>query len=141
MQAPSNYTKAQVDSHLSSLSNGVVLKALNVFINTIPELAILHLPTFVDDFMSERSPENKLLLAAVLTVTKGQVYIQKASWDDQLLPRDHYALYTRELLAEFMLASPKIHVVQALLIITLYEWGTRNFHKAWVYCGMNALPR
>ncbi|OAA50206.1 Transcription factor [Beauveria brongniartii RCEF 3172] len=33
-----------------------------------------------------------------------------------------------------MLQSPNIQVVQALLVITQHEWGTRDFHKAWIYC-------
>lgn len=132
---PANYSTPSVDVHIMSLANGVVLKAVNVFINAFPELAIIHLPTFIQEFQTERSPESRTLLGAVLAVTKAQLSVQSASWADQLLSRDHYALYAEDMLGEYILQPPKLQVVQALLIITLHEWGTRDFHKAWMYCG------
>lgn len=132
---PSDYTKQLVDAHIDSLSNSVILKAVHVFINNFPELAILHLPTFIEEFHAQRHPESKALLGAVLAVTKAQLSVQSTSWADELLSREHYALYTKDVLSEFILQPPKVQVVQALLIITLHEWGTRDFHKAWVYCG------
>lgn len=103
--------------------------------NHFPELAILHLPTFVNDFQSVQSPESKALLGAVLAVTKAQLSVLPATWADELLSRDQYATYTRDMLSDLILQPPKIQVVQALLIIALHEWGSRDFHKAWVYCG------
>ncbi|KAF5124039.1 hypothetical protein E5D57_011961 [Metarhizium anisopliae] len=116
-------------------SNFVILQAVNLFINTFPELAILHLPTFIAELHAEREPESKVLLGAVLAVTKAQLSVQSASWADELLSREHYALYAKDVLSDFILQPPKVQIVQALLIITLHEWGTRDFHKAWVYCG------
>ncbi|KND88337.1 hypothetical protein TOPH_06921 [Tolypocladium ophioglossoides CBS 100239] len=93
--------------------------ALSVFINNFPELAILHLPTFMKELRSAPSPEGKTLLGAVLAVTRAQ---------------EHYALYAKDMLSGFILQPPKIRIV--LLIITLHEWGSRDFHKAWIYCGI-----
>ncbi|KAK2595668.1 hypothetical protein QQS21_006641 [Conoideocrella luteorostrata] len=135
-QTSSDYTKQAVDCHIERLSSSVILKAVNVFISTFPELAILHFPTFIDQFRSERSPESKTLLGAVLAATKAQLLVQSVTWADELLPREHYALYAKDMLGDFILQPPKVQVVQALLIITLHEWGTRDFHKAWVYCGI-----
>lgn len=132
---PSDYTKQFVSSHIDNLSNSVILQAVNLFINTFPELAILHLPTFIAELHAEREPESKVLLGAVLAVTKAQLSVQSASWADELLSREHYALYAKDVLSDFILQPPKVQIVQALLIITLHEWGTRDFHKAWVYCG------
>ena len=139
-QGSPDYSKATVDHHIDTLPNGVILKALNVFINTFPELAILHLPTFIQEFQSERSPAGKTLLGAVLAVTKAQLSAQGTPWEHELLERENYALYSKDMLGESILQPPKLQVVQALLVITLYEWGTRNFHKAWVYCGTSAIP-
>ncbi|KID94938.1 Transcription factor, fungi, partial [Metarhizium majus ARSEF 297] len=133
---PSDYTKQFVSSHIDNLSNSVILQAVNLFINTFPELAILHLPTFIAELHAERVPESKVLLGAVLAVTKAQLSVQSASWADELLSREHYALYAKDVLSDFILQPPKVQIVQALLIITLHEWGTRDFHKAWVYCGI-----
>lgn len=133
------YDKAEVDAQIASLPNSVVLKALNVFINSFPELAILHLPTFMNESRSVRSPESKALLGAVLAVTRAQLSVLTVSWAGELLTREQYALYTKEMLSGFILQPPKIQVVQALLIITLHEWGSRDFHKAWIYCGKFAL--
>lgn len=126
-----------VDRHISSLPNSVILKSLNVFSNKFPELAILHLPTFMKEFESPScSRESMVLLGAVLAVTRAQLSSLGASWAACLLSRAEYAAYTKTRLSDFILAPPKIQVVQALLIVTLHEWGTRDFHKAWVYCGI-----
>lgn len=128
---------ATVDRHISSLSNSVILKSLNVFSNKFPELAILHLPTFMKEFESPScSRESMALLGAVLAVTRAQLSALGASWATCLLSREEYAAYTKTRLSDFILAPPKIQVVQTLLIVTLHEWGTRDFHKAWVYCGI-----
>ena len=127
---------AIVGRHIAALPNTVILKTLNVFTNKFPELAIMHVPTFMEELESRPlSREIMALLGAVLAVTSGQLAVLGASWVDMLLTREEYALYTREMLSQFILQPPKLQVVQILLIITLYEWGTRNFHKAWMYCG------
>lgn len=36
---------------------------------------------------------------------------------------------------EILLDAPSIAVTQALLVLSLYEWGNCSFHKAWMYCG------
>lgn len=125
-----------IDRHIATLPNGVILKTLNVFANKFPELGILHLPTFMREFESPSlSRESMALLGAVLAVTRVQLSAMGASWAGSLLPREEYASYAKQRLSDFMLQPPKIQVVQVLLIITLHEWGTRDFHKAWVYCG------
>ena len=111
------------------------MKSLNVFTNKFPELAILHLPSFIAELRSRSSKEVIALLSAVLAVTRSQICVSKASWGEDLLPREHYALYAKDLLKDLILQHPNIQVVQALLIITLHEWGSRDFHKAWIYCG------
>lgn len=114
----------------------MILKTLSVFTNKFPELAILHVPTLMEELASRPlSSETMALLSAVLAVSRGQLAVLGASWADVLLSREEYAIYTRDMLSQFILQPPKLQVVQMLLVITLYEWGTRNFHKAWVYCG------
>lgn len=101
-----------------------------------PELSILHVSTFMRNLQSSsHSAEYNSLLAAVLAVTKSQLVMHQAPCAENLLSPETYAAYVRAVLSEFILQAPKIEVVQMLLIITLYEWGSRNFHRAWVYCG------
>ncbi|KAJ6075870.1 hypothetical protein N7499_007851 [Penicillium canescens] len=40
------------------------------------------------------------------------------------------------MLSEWSFKPPKLQVAQALLIMSLYEWGSREFHRAWIYCGI-----
>ncbi|PHH90190.1 hypothetical protein CDD83_4289 [Cordyceps sp. RAO-2017] len=127
---------AEVEAHLAALPDSVILKALNVFINSFPELAMVHLPSFMAELRSVRPPESRAMLAAVLAVTKAQLSVLTTPWSHLLLSRDHYACYAEHMLAGFILQSPKIQVVQTLLIITLHKWGSRDFHKAWIYCGI-----
>lgn len=112
-----------------------MLKALNIFTDKFPELAFIHIPTFIKAVPSALSREQHTLLSAVLAVIRAQLPILKASWETELLDREQYASYAREMLTDMMLQPPKVEVAQSLLIITMYEWGTRDFHKAWVYCG------
>lgn len=131
-----------MDRHLATLPNSVIVKTLNVFSNKFPELGILHLPTFMREFESSSlSRETMALLGAVLAVTRAQLSSAGGTWAACLRSREDYAVYAKRRLGEFMLLPPRIQVVQGLLIITLHEWGTRDFHKAWVYCGaLNLSP-
>lgn len=131
-----DYDKGAIEGHLINLPHSIILKTLNVFANKFPELAILHVPTFMKDFESSGpSSENTALLGAVLAATRAQLGVLGASWAISLLTKEQYAFYAKERLTEYIMQPPKIQVVQALLIITLHEWGSREFHKAWVYCG------
>lgn len=129
------YNEEFVEQNINQLPNGVVLKCLNVFTNKFPELAILHLPSFLEELRLRQSKEIVALLSTVLAVTRSQICVLNATWAEDLLPREHYASYAKDLLKDLILQQPKVQVVQALLIITLHEWGSRDFHKAWVYCG------
>lgn len=82
------------------------------------------------------SIETKVLVAAVLAVTKAQLCALNLFWANDLLPKEAYASFARSALSTLILEPPNIQVAQALLIFTLHEWGTREFHRAWIYCGM-----
>ncbi|KAK1142420.1 hypothetical protein N8T08_007972 [Aspergillus melleus] len=130
------YDKRTVDEHISSLPKDMILKCLNIFNNKFPELGILHMPSVIRELECTRSEQTKALLGAVLVVTKPHGIIFNPAWVDGLLDADTYAIYTREMLSGLVLEPPSIQVVQSLLVIALHEWGSRNFHKAWVYCGI-----
>lgn len=131
--------RANVHSHLANLSPNIVLKALNIFTNKFPELGILHLPSFMQEFQTSRHCETKTLLAAILSVT--HCYYSRSSFTglDTLLSRDQYASYAREMLSQSSFQAPKVQVAQALLVMGLFEWGSREFHRAWIYCGKACL--
>ncbi|KAJ5083689.1 hypothetical protein N7456_013116, partial [Penicillium angulare] len=124
-----------IDQHLASLSAGTILKGLNVFTNKFPELGILHIPVFQKDLQS--NPQStRTLLAAILAVVKIQPILSNQAWATHLISSEAYANYAKARLSDEILRPPRIHTVQALLIMTLYEWGSCGFHQAWVYCGI-----
>lgn len=127
--------RVRVDSHIAGLSPNLVLKALNIFTNKFPELGILHLPSFMQDFQTSCHNATKTLLAAILSVT--QCYYSQSGFTglDTLLSREQYASYAREMLSQSSFQAPKLQVAQALLVMGLFEWGSREFHRAWIYCG------
>lgn len=131
---PSGFSNSATDQHLSTLTKGTILKSLNVFNNKFPELAILHIPTLMSAW-EKPSIETKVLVAAVLAVTKAQLCALNLFWANDLLPKEAYASFARSALSTLILEAPNIQIAQSLLIFTLYEWGTREFHKAWIYCG------
>lgn len=127
--------RAYVDGHIANLPPSIILKALNIFTNKFPELGILHLPSFMQEFQTSCHNDSKTLLASILAVT--QCYFSQSSFTglDSLLPREQYASYAREMLSQSSFQAPKLQVAQALLVMGLFEWGSREFHRAWIYCG------
>ena len=137
---PAPYTdKASVDRHLSNLSTDVILKSMHGFTGKYPEFAILNHSAFLEEFQSACPPESKTLLATILASSRVQFALLSLPWEKSLLPREHYAAYAREMLSEWSFKAPKLQVAQASLIMGLYEWGSREFHRAWIHCGIYCL--
>lgn len=115
----------------------VVLKALNVFTSKFPELRILQPALFMRELeVGARSAEGSALLAAVLASVKTQPAVLNEAWAGSLPEPEHLAVHARDVLAGCILRPPRVVVVQALLVLTLFEWGVRDFHKAWMHCGI-----
>ncbi|KAL5359076.1 hypothetical protein BJX96DRAFT_164193 [Aspergillus floccosus] len=127
---------AWVDSHLSNLTAEIVLNILNAFTNKHPELAILNHSAFIKDCQSPIRAETKTLLSAVLALSRPHLSLLNLPWVHSLLPGEHYAAYAREMLADKSFQTPHTHIAQALLVMALYEWGSREFHRAWIYIGI-----
>ncbi|EQB50400.1 hypothetical protein CGLO_10175 [Colletotrichum gloeosporioides Cg-14] len=125
-----------VDGHLVMLPMGTIIKALHVFRTNFPEMNMLHPDLFSRLFLSERVANSKALLAALLAAIKKEECYIDGTWMKQLLPSEEYASFSRGILSNAMLGPPEVVVVQAHLILTLYEWGVRDFQKAWVHCGI-----
>lgn len=107
--------------------------------NKLPELAILNLHSFSKLYESARNQETKTLLAAILAVVRSSLSLPDFPWVESLLSSENYAVYARQMLSHSSFQQPKLHVAQALLVMTLYEWGVREFHRSWIYCGMTKL--
>ncbi|WXC40430.1 hypothetical protein SNK03_000259 [Fusarium graminearum] len=125
-----------MDEHLTNLPMGVILKALNIFTAKFPELRILQASSFIKEYQTVRTKEGKALLATTLAITRKQCSIVTGDWLRGLRGSESYATYAWSTLSDAILQPPKVQVVQALLILTLYEWGVREYHKAWMHCGM-----
>ncbi|GFF50479.1 hypothetical protein IFM46972_09054 [Aspergillus udagawae] len=133
--------RAWVDSHLSNLTAETVLNILNAFTNKHPELAILNHSAFIKDCQSPIRAETKTLLSAVLALSRSHLSLMNLPWVHSLLPGEHYAAYAREMLADKSFQSPNTHISQALLVMALYEWGSREFHRAWIYISVGIAIR
>ncbi|KAG5657459.1 hypothetical protein KAF25_006023, partial [Fusarium avenaceum] len=135
-QAASYLVQETVDEHLTRLPISVILKALNIFTAKFPELRILQASAFIKEYQTARSKESKALLATILAITRKHCSIVTGDWLRSLKSSESYASYAWVTLFDAILLPPKVQVVQALLILTLYEWGVREYHKAWMHCGM-----
>ncbi|KAI2789776.1 hypothetical protein POX_d05274 [Penicillium oxalicum] len=124
------------DEHIRNLSANIVLKVLNIFINKFPELGILHLPSFMQELQTTCHNDTKTLLAAILSVTHCYFAQSNLAGLETLLSREQYASYARAMLAHSSFQAPRLQVAQALLVMGLFEWGSREFHRAWIYCGI-----
>ncbi|KAI1046411.1 hypothetical protein LB505_009131, partial [Fusarium chuoi] len=135
-QTSSYHASDTVDEHLARLPIGIILKALNIFTAKFPELRILQASAFIKEYQTGRSKESKALLATILAITRKQCSIGTGDWLRSLKSSECYASYAWSTLSDAILQPPKVQVVQALLILTLYEWGVREYHKAWMHCGI-----
>ena len=133
--APSSPDEGCVNAHLASLPLHIILKALNIFTAKFPELRILQPSAFLREYQGDRSLESRILLATVLAITRKQSSLCSDTWLDSLQSSSAYASYAWRALSDVILQPPNIQVIQGLLILTLYEWGVRDFHKAWMHCG------
>ncbi|KAJ6134968.1 hypothetical protein N7512_000128, partial [Penicillium capsulatum] len=129
-------TSTLVDRHLTGLPMNVILRSLNVFMNKHPELTILHVNSFSKQFEVSRTDEAKTLLAAILAVVRSSLSLWACPWVNSLLSSESYALYARKMLSDSAFQPPQLYVAQALLLMSLYEWGVREFHRSWIYCGI-----
>ncbi|TDZ33647.1 putative transcriptional regulatory protein [Colletotrichum spinosum] len=125
-----------MDRHLQGLPKDLVFVALEAFWRKFPELRIIHPSSFMQAFRPSSTRESKALLATVLAMIKTQNPDSDRLRTHVLYASDRYASYASDVLAACILQQPDVKVIQALLILTLYEWGTRNFHKAWMHCGI-----
>ncbi|KAF0330653.1 putative transcriptional regulatory protein [Colletotrichum asianum] len=130
------HRRDEMDRHLQSIPKDLVFTALEAFWRKFPELRVIHPSSFMQDYGSNCSRESKALLATVLAMTKTQNPDSDRLRTQILYPSERYAVYASEILAACILQSPDVKVIQALLILTLFEWGTRDFHKAWMHCGI-----
>ncbi|KAF0320503.1 fungal specific transcription factor [Colletotrichum asianum] len=129
---PSN----DVDGHLGMLPMSIIIKSLHIFRTNFPEMNMLHPDLFSRLFLSDRKANSKALLAALLAAIKKEECYIDGTWMNQLLPSEEYTSFSRGILSNAMLGPPEVVVVQAHLILTLYECGVRDFQKAWVHCGI-----
>ncbi|OLN97093.1 putative transcriptional regulatory protein C1327.01c-like protein 1 [Colletotrichum chlorophyti] len=125
-----------IDRHLQHFPKKVVFTALEAFWRKFPELRVIHPSSFVQTLGPGCPRESKALLATVLAMTKTQNPDSDSLRTQVLYPSERYASYACDVLAACILQSPDVKVIQALLILTLFEWGTRDFHKAWMHCGI-----
>ncbi|KAH7346090.1 fungal-specific transcription factor domain-containing protein [Pyrenochaeta sp. MPI-SDFR-AT-0127] len=123
---------------LFNIDRADILEACTKFNQKFPELRFLHLPTILNavrglkgagDASRESSSKLQLLLTAIVAVhvsmTKGKSTLPTA---DQIVSKVwlHVAL----------LEPPDLVVVQTLLVLSMFEWGKGNGHKAWMISGM-----
>ncbi|KAK2031709.1 hypothetical protein LX32DRAFT_636943 [Colletotrichum zoysiae] len=125
-----------MEGHLERVPRDVVFVALEAFWRKFPELRVIHPSSFMQSFGSTCPRECKALLATVLAMTKTQKPDSDRLRTQLVYASERYASYACDVLAACILQPPDVKVIQALLILTLYEWGTRDFHKAWMHCGI-----
>ncbi|KAH7417555.1 putative fungal-specific transcription factor [Cadophora sp. MPI-SDFR-AT-0126] len=113
-----------------ALSPQLVFEVTTVFHQKFPEFAFFHLPTFVNNWKDGDS--SWVLIAAMFALC---CRFLPASSKPKLLSEDQLALYARIGLQSVLIDPPSLHMVQALLVMAMYEWGSGNDHNAWMNSG------
>lgn len=122
----------------SSIDRADILQACTNFNQKFPELRFLHLPTISSavrglkgniDASRGGSSKWQLLLAAILAV-----HVAMTKGKSTLPPADQIASKVWHHTA--VLEPPDLMTVQTLLVLSMFEWGRGNGHKAWMISGM-----
>ncbi|KAH8817122.1 putative fungal-specific transcription factor [Xylogone sp. PMI_703] len=127
-----HHAQGQDQDLILSLPPSVIKNAVLLFSQKFPELAFFHFPSFCQDIATREEPRFRVLVSSILALD-GRVVPDNTP---RLRSCEEYAAYCRENLPGLVLDSPSIPVIQALLIISMYEWGNRDGYKAWMYTGM-----
>lgn len=96
-----------------------------------PEFAFLHLPTFQEEW--KNGDGSWLLIAAIFALCSR--FVPPCN-KPKLLSEDQFASYARIGLQSVLNGPPSLPIVQVLLIMSMFEWGSGNGHGAWMHSGM-----
>jgi hypothetical protein len=108
-----------------------VFEVAIIFRQKFPELAFLHLPTFLDNWKG--GDRSWVLIAAMFALC---CRLLRSCNKPKFISEDQFASYARVGLHSVLHDLPSLPMVQALLVMSMYEWGSGNGHGAWMHSGM-----
>ncbi|KAH7363825.1 putative fungal-specific transcription factor [Rhexocercosporidium sp. MPI-PUGE-AT-0058] len=114
-----------------AMSPQLTLEVATVFNQKFPELAFLHLPTLLS-----RSNEDATMWVQIAAMCALCCRLLTRTTQDRLVPEEKFYSYAREGLQSVRSGPPSLPSVQALLIMSMYEWGAGNGYAAWMDSGM-----
>lgn len=133
--SPSTPTFAARQQHhqgrLLGLQTSTLVQAAAVFTRKFPELAFLHLPSFSGSWETENGEKHWVHIVAMLALC--HKFLHKTL--PGLLSAEEYALLARKGLSSIATEPPNRSAVQALLTMSMNEWGSGNGYSAWMYSG------
>lgn len=121
-----NGSKPSLGEAVLDLPPQIIVEVASIFTLKFPELAFLHLPTFSSE------TKNWVHIAAMLALC---YRLLPAATQACLESEDEYASYARQGLQIIPSGVPTLATVQALLTMSMYEWGAGNGYGAWMYSG------
>jgi hypothetical protein len=138
--------RSSIQPHLSSVTIGPanpdilsgisVLNICSVFSRKFPELRFLHWPSFSKIVRSLESPDswnNSAANSRLLCISMIALCLAISDEPPNAPSAEHFATYVQDRLST--VESPDLVIVQALLALSVYEWGTGNGYRAWMHSG------
>ncbi|KAJ5898963.1 hypothetical protein N7495_003707 [Penicillium taxi] len=116
--------------------NNLIVDAGLIFNQKFPELAFLHLPTFVNSVHQNAPHRDLLKVTAVLALCARFLPEIYTAYDIPHQAGETYASQVRKHVLRRVMESPSVDTIQILLLMALYEWGASKGHSAWMYSGM-----
>ncbi|KPM42997.1 hypothetical protein AK830_g3513 [Neonectria ditissima] len=136
---PSQYHRASNEGPSLAVKGGLS-GVLSVFSRKFPELRFIHQPSFCKSLhglesmnLDGSTPKlsDRLLYASLAALCCPLLDRQ----DDGVSPSaEDFASYVRDHIS--LSEPPTLTLVQTLLVLSMYEWGTGCGYRAWTYSGM-----
>ncbi|CAI6088612.1 unnamed protein product [Clonostachys chloroleuca] len=125
-----------------AVDSSTIIAALKTFSSKFPEFRFVHLPT-LSKFIHSIEENGRIKFLQRTCSESSSIHMLCASIVALCLPITHELSHASppEAFASFargcvsIASPPDLSTVQALLALSMYEWGTGNGYRAWMYSG------
>lgn len=120
---------------LTGLDEKMLEHAFLIYTRHFPEFDFFHHPSFLTRLDEKAVPT--LLLCALLALSSRFMPEVVSLHGGPAKASRHFADYVRRNIIDHTTGPMDIHISQALLMLSLYDWGEGNSSHAWIHNGMS----
>ncbi|KAF2812532.1 uncharacterized protein BDZ99DRAFT_518363 [Mytilinidion resinicola] len=122
------FESSTVSEFFSSVPTGLINEAVSILRLKFPEYGFIQPPSL--EPKHDQPDIEKLRLLAILAVASRYMPNQSLEQSEQ------YAAFVRQDLLLHVASPPRLSIIQAFLVLALYEWGEGVGYRAWMFAGV-----